>query len=180
MKNMLSHTLLALTLTSSLVPHALADDIRPIDRYIDVHRSLPPLPPISFCRIDPAAQSLDFVLVRRTARFRGVVRITGVVKNLGRANFLSGPRQQSVHLYQDNRIVATRAFQTLGAGATLAVAFERAWDASSPAEGEFPPQYKLVLSYDPDIAIDGNINNDDCNSRNNLLTRSGSAINALF
>lgn len=76
--------------------------------------------------------------------------------------------------------MARREFTSLASGATTTVHFQRAWDASSPAEGEFPPTYKLVISYDPDIFIDGNPKNDDCTQRNNQLVRSGQAINELF
>lgn len=58
--------------------------------------------------------------------------------------------------------------------------FEREWNASSPAEGEFPPTYKLAISYDPDIYIDGTKSNDDVNGRNNRKSRAGTGINALF
>jgi len=136
--------------------------------------------PIPLCAIDLAATSLNFQLLNRTSTYRGQVRITGVLKNVGRLSYLSGARQQSLNLYEDRRLVATVPFVNLAVSGSVTVNFVRNWDASSAAEGEFPPTYKIILSQDPDIYIDGNVNNDDCNTRNNTFTRSGSAINDLL
>lgn len=62
----------------------------------------------------------------------------------------------------------------------VTVMFERPWNISSPAEGEFPPSYMLEIGYDPDIRIDGNPNNDDCRLGNNRLERSGAEVRAPF
>ncbi len=139
--------------------------------------------PASRCE-DPAAQSITFGIVSRTSAFRGQVRITGTVRNLGGA-FDSSPGQQVVQLFEEPlggraRLVATQPFADLPAGGEVRVTFERAWDASSPAEGEFPPNYLLIIAYDPDILSDGNADNDDCQSANNSLERSSSAINEMF
>ena len=58
--------------------------------------------------------------------------------------------------------------------------FTRAWNSSSPAEGEFPPTYTLSIAYDPDIRMDSNPDNDDVNERNNRTEKSGTPINDLF
>lgn len=162
-----------------------ADTIRrPIDprlpfpgRDIDPGRVFRPLPG---CKVDPAAYSLTFQILRKTSRFTGVVRVTGTIKNIGRESFRSRPGQQMVLLYQDNHLVASRPFTDLASQGSLALSFSRNWNSSSPSEGEFPPTYKLVISYDPDIYLDGNSQNDDCNQRNNSKSKSGSLINALF
>lgn len=129
---------------------------------------------------DPATHQIDFQIIRRVTQFRGRIRVTGVVHNVGRATYNSNPRQQSILLYESSRLVAQRQFQNLTPGQEVRVTFVRDWDASSPAEGEFPPTYKLMIGYDPDIAIDGNPRNDDCNLSNNRRQRSGADINALF
>lgn len=135
---------------------------------------------------DPAAKTLDFEIVSRTGDFRGRVRIVGVVKNLGRAAYESGPNQQSVQLWEDvqgaseRQPVASQAFQDLAPNQEVRVSYERDWNASSPAEGEFPPSYILMISYDPDIQMDGNEANDDCRAGNNRKERSGMDINAMF
>jgi hypothetical protein len=151
--------------------------------------ALAPLPtfraPIVRTCIDPAAASIDFSITNRTSLFGGVVRVVGKVKNVGNATFESGRGQQIAQLLEivpggTPRVVASAPFERLAPGAEVPLVFSRAWNASSPAEGEFPPTYRLVLSYDPDIAIDGNTKNDDCRTDNNRLERSGTAINALF
>jgi hypothetical protein len=76
--------------------------------------------------------------------------------------------------------VATKQFVNLAPGATETVAYERAWNSSSPSEGEFPPSYRLLITYDPDIYMDGNPENDDCDLSNNQMDRSGTGINELF
>lgn len=134
---------------------------------------------------DPAAARIDFSIVSRTSQFAGVVRIAGVVRNVGAASYESGPTQQSVLLYEvpiggTAALKANQAFQNLAPGEEVTVTYERNWDSSSSAEGEFPPDYRIILSYDPDIYLDGNPMNDDCNGSNNDLTRSGADINALF
>src|SRR5262245_33899036 len=134
---------------------------------------------------DPAAVSLNFAVSARTTRFAGRVRITGTVKNIGTAPYISGPEQQLVNLYEmvpggPSRLVASRRFQNEAINEEITVSYERAWNSSSPAEGEFPPTYKLIVTYDPDIRLDGNTKNDDCNGANNARERSGGDINAMF
>ncbi|MCM1983705.1 hypothetical protein [Lyngbya confervoides] len=130
--------------------------------------------------IDPAAESIQFQVIRRDSQFRGRVRITGVIKNVGSLAYLSQPSQQGLLLYENNRLVKTSSFQNLAPGATAQISYERDWNSSSPAEGEFPPTYKLLITYDPDIRLDGNPNNDDCRSSNNQAVRSGQGINELL
>ncbi|PSR17114.1 hypothetical protein C8255_14255 [filamentous cyanobacterium CCP3] len=133
---------------------------------------------------DPAVQAIDFTLLSRTSQFAGRVQIVGTVTNLG-GPFTSRAGQQQVQLYETplggrSQLVASQDFQNLAPGETIRVNYQRDWKASSPAEGEFPPSYQVVISYDPDIAIDGNSHNDDSNLQNNRLERSGAGINGLF
>jgi hypothetical protein len=129
---------------------------------------------------DPAAQRIDFRIVSRTSQFAGSVEIVGVVKNLGGGAYESQPNQQMMHLYEDARLVKHQAFHNLAPGQEVTIRYTRSWNSASPAEGEFPPTYKLVIVYDPDITKDGNPKNDDCVWANNTRTRSGTGINALF
>lgn len=134
---------------------------------------------------DPMAADIKFQIVRRDNQFRGRVRISGTVTNNGLKNFQSGRNQQSIILYEivpgaRPREVARRNFINLAAGQSINVSFVRNWNISSPAEGEFPPSYRVCLTYDPDIYIDGNDNNNDCNQRNNCKTENGSQISRLF
>jgi len=139
-----------------------------------------------FCP-DPAAHEIRFEIVNRTSQFNGRVRITGIVKNVGGKAFTSGPNQAKAYLYQlppgattGGTIVAQREFTNLAVDATFSLSYERNWRSSSAAEGEFPPTYRLLISYDPDIYMDNNKDNDDCNQGNNKKDRSGSEINDLF
>ncbi len=136
--------------------------------------------------IDLEATSINFSIIKDDD-FTGTATITGTVTNIGDANFNSSNGQQAIHLYQRNLgapapgdLVGTINFTTLAAGETLTIDYSRPWNSSSPAEGEFPPDYQIVIDYDPDIFIDGNNNNDDENLTNNDLTVSGSEINDLF
>ena len=130
--------------------------------------------------IDPAAHSISFRVLSRTTQFRGRVEIAGVIKNVGSATYQSRSGAQLAYLYEDRRLVASKDFPQLAPGQEIKLTYGRNWDSSSPAEGEFPPTYKLMIVYDPDIAIDGNRQNDDVYSKNNRTERSGTAINALF
>lgn len=139
-----------------------------------------------FCP-DPAAYEIRFEIVNRTSQFNGRVRITGIVKNVGGKAFKSGPHQAKAYLYQlppgattGGTIVAQREFTNLAVDATFSLTYERNWRSSSAAEGEFPPTYRLLITYDPDIYMDNNKDNDDCNQGNNKKDRSGSEINDLF
>lgn len=134
---------------------------------------------------DPAVEKIDFTIISKTSQFVGKIRITGVVKNVGLAPYISGPNQQAVHFYEvpiggTARLVAQKKFQNLNPGQQVIVTYERNWHASSPAEGEFPSSYKVIIVYDPDIRLDSNPKNDDCNINNNQKERSGADINALF
>lgn len=111
--------------------------------------------------------------------------ITGTVKNIGTKDFSSSEGQQFIYLYEKPlggtaTPLLSLPFTNLAAGDSLFVTYTRNWDASSPVEGEFPPDYILSIMYDPDITTDGNENNDDVNNDNNSLTKSGSTINDLF
>jgi hypothetical protein len=129
---------------------------------------------------DPAAQRIDFSLISQESQFQGRVRIVGVVQNIGQGAFESRQGQQEVQLYENSQLIASTPFQNLSPGQEVEVVYERNWDTSSPSEGEFPPTYRLVITYDPDIEMDGNPRNDDTNNSNNTKERSGSDINRLF
>lgn len=164
--------------TQALAEISLRDPraVAPIGR---IDRDRLPRPDLR-CAVDLAAQSIQFQLLSRTARFRGVVKITGTIKNVGRSAFVSGRGQQIVTLWEDRRMVARRDFTNLGVGESVSLSFVRNWDASSPAEGEFPPTYKVVIGYDPDLYIDGNVRNDDCSSSNNQMSRNSAEVNRMF
>jgi len=114
---------------------------------------------------DPAAREIEFVTTE-TATGHDVT-IRGRIQNLGMQEFQSGPGQQAIQLYEDGTLVATQEFEDLLIGDTEVLTFQR-----SVASGtEFLPTYRLLITYDPDIFIDGNPQNDDCNTGNNSLER---------
>ena len=125
---------------------------------------------------NPAVDRIDFNLVSTTSSTAGTVQILGVVENKGGGTFDSGPGQQSVQLYEGDTLVAQQSFEDLAPGAQAAVSYTRSWSTAT----EFPPNYRVLIAYDPDIYIDGNPNNDDCNTVDNTMTRSGSEINSVF
>jgi hypothetical protein len=128
---------------------------------------------------DLAAKEIKFQVIRRTSKFAGRVRITGIVRNVGTKAYISSPGQQNVILYEvdgTKRLVGDKPFQNLRPGQEAKVVFERDWSASN----EFPPKYVMEIGFDLDIFLDGNLNNDDCDPSNNKLERQGEAINALF
>lgn len=147
-----------------------------------INRPLRPIirPPIYSCGIDPAAQRIDFEVLSRTTQFRGRVRVTATVKNVGHLDYVSRSGQQTALLYSDRTLVARRDFVNLAVGQAFTFSYDRNWDSSSPSEGEFPPQYRLIVTYDPDIYLDSNPRNDDCSNANNDRTRSGADINGML
>lgn len=171
--------LTTLTAIISAAQLANAGDLSGIDR---ISRPLRPIvkPPIFSCGIDPAASRIDFEVLSRTTQFRGRVRVTATVKNVGHLDYVSRSGQQTALLYSDRTLVARRDFINLNRGQAFTFSYDRNWDSSSPSEGEFPPQYRLIVTYDPDIYIDGNSGNDDCSNANNDRIRSGADINGLL
>jgi hypothetical protein len=140
---------------------------------------------------DPAAYEIRFRIVRRYSQFKGRIRITGIVKNVGGKAFIAGPNQAKAYLYQlpagvpcanatGGTVVAQRAIINLAPGATIPLSWERDWNSSSPSEGEFPHCYRLLITYDPDIYMDASKDNDDCNQNNNKKDRSGTEINDML
>ncbi|MBF0207449.1 MAG: hypothetical protein HQK53_11225 [Oligoflexia bacterium] len=136
--------------------------------------------PIVRCQLDPAVTKINFSIIRKYSQFRGKVQIAATIQNIGTIGYVSAPNQQSILLYEGDRLVARKKFQNLRPREMVTISYQRDWNASSPNEGEFPPMYKAMIIYDPDILMDNNKLNDDCNARNNQLSRSGMDINRLF
>lgn len=126
--------------------------------------------------VNPRAREIRFELVERTDAFSGRVRITAIFENAGSEDFVSSAGQQRVELYEGGTLVASRRFKRLAAGATISLSYERSWWTST----EFPPSFRARISYDPDIYIDGNDRNDDCESGDNEVERSGYEVNEIF
>lgn len=140
------------------------------------HRVLAKPPALKLRRIDPAAVGLGVRVLKKRTAFDGDILITGTVKNIGTAPFRSRPHQQEIQLWADKRLVARRKFTALAVGASVQVSFRTAWRTTN----EFPPCYRVVIAYDPDIYLDGNRQNDDANQRNNQKELKGHRIHEIF
>lgn len=135
---------------------------------------------------DPGIRELKAEVLGKTTPFAGRIRITAVVENFGRQDYVSNPGQQTLTIMRrpiggTPQVVRTRGFQNLASGARVQTAYEiRNWNSSSPNEGEFPPNFEAWINYDVDINMDGNEQNDDCRAGNNRRTLNGSTINDML
>lgn len=125
---------------------------------------------------NPAVDRIDYSLVNQTSATTGTVQIVGVVENKGSGNYESSQGKQIVQLYEDVELVSQQAFENLAAGATVTVSHTRTWNTNN----EFPPMYRVLIVYDPDIYIDANPNNNDCQTSDNSLERDGAELNDEF
>lgn len=124
---------------------------------------------------NPAVTSFSVEVVSKSGT-TGTIRFTGIVRNLGLQDFQSGVGQQSVQLYANSTLLAQVEFTNLASLAEVTLTHEIAWSSST----EFPPTYQLLIAYDPDIYIDNNPNNDDCNTTDNSAQLTGEQINTTF
>jgi hypothetical protein len=130
--------------------------------------------------IDPAATAINFSVVSCKTAFAGRVKIEGVIKNNGANGFLAAANQAVVILYETipggtTKAVASRVFTSLATQGEIKISFTREWNKAD----EFPPGYKVVIAYDPDIYTDSRNSNDDANTNNNVFQREGSEINKI-
>lgn len=162
----------SLVATVSVAASAMAGPIAPMP-----YRPGTPLPEPGFvpglvmgCPVDPAVTS---VTLTKGAR-RGEVRISYEVVNEGDAAWRSGARQQLVHLVAINNNTGRRftTNQALTASAPAGAVMQR---FTTPTirnafdDFEWGGSVQVAISYDPDIAIDGNRCNDDTNAGNNVV-----------
>jgi hypothetical protein len=126
---------------------------------------------------DPRAKSIEYSLVNRIDANRATIQIKGTIENIGMNNYDSGPGQQGIQLWEDDTMVHSIQFEDLAVGAIEEITYQREWDLGD----EFlPGYYKVLVTYDPDILDDGNLNNDDCRMTNNMAIRRASDINTLL
>ncbi len=100
-----------------------------------------------------------------------VFGVAGVVRNIGSANYVSRPNQQSVRFSGVGAVHSLR-FGNVPRGGSI-----RTGAVFSVPGGEFTPDITATLSFDPDIRMDKNTGNDECNTRNNKAVLSRSVIN---
>lgn len=121
--------------------------------------------------IDPAVTGITFTTVKLSTGDKLVIK--GTVKNIGGKTFESGSNQQVIQLFEirtpTNRVMLKQLpFSRLTPGQELKI--EHTLPALKPGD-EFPPDYQVLIVYDPDIFIDANKNNDDGNLKNNSLSK---------
>lgn len=133
--------------------------------------------------VDLKADAITYTMVSQTSATTGQVRITGHVKNVGTATFSSTLGQQVAYLIERPLGFTTETIRAtanlpavLNSGSEITFSYLKNWDTTI----EFQTDIILRISYDPDILIDGNPNNDDANSANNAMTLAGNNINSLF
>ncbi len=117
---------------------------------------------------DPAVVALDISQSNLAdGRVRIIVDVT--VKNIGGSAFLSNPGQQALYLYRNGTLVANWAWEDLAKGASFTRRFTFTVRRTTAAQTY---SLKAQISYDPDIFLDANPNNDDCKSDDNSKTKS--------
>lgn len=132
--------------------------------------------------IDLEARTIDYELVTTPTSTTGEVRLTGRVTNIENTNFSSDSRQQFIQLSRrplgstTETVLEQNDFTAIAHGDEITLVVVINWDIAN----EFQPEFVLRISYDPDILTDGNTNNDDSNSSNDVFVLSGFDINSLF
>ncbi|MEZ4886444.1 MAG: hypothetical protein R3E32_17035 [Chitinophagales bacterium] len=125
---------------------------------------------------DLKAMPIQFQILSRPTPYTARVRVTATIKNIGGTDYISGSNQQSMQLYIGSTPVKNEGFANLAKGTTRTITYDMTYSTSN----EFPPMIKLFISYDPDIAIDGNPKNDECTYSNNQSSRDSSEIGGML
>lgn len=121
---------------------------------------------------DLVIQGLHIVNMQyNNSRHRYAFGVAGVVRNIGSADYVSRPNQQSVHFSGAGPERSLR-FGNVPRGGSI-----RTGAVFGVPGGEFTPDIIATLSFDPDIRMDKNTRNDECNTRNNRAVLSRSVIN---
>lgn len=112
---------------------------------------------------NPAVVSLD---VTTTPLAGGSVKVTvkAVVKNIGGSAYLSNPGQQALNIYKNGTLLCSQPFEYLAKGASFGKTCEFTVKKLTAAQTF---SIKAIIAYDPDILLDANPNNDDCNNADN-------------
>jgi hypothetical protein len=131
---------------------------------------------------DPAVIRLN--IAKSASAGKGILNITATVKNIGSQDFVSGAGQQSVLIQSYNKAVSgpsayerlkKRGFTRLNKGSSLTVPARHElnlfieWGHRTAHSGECQCERDIIasISLDPDIYMDANTQNDDCNQGNN-------------
>lgn len=153
-------TALAATLVTAAAPVLAGPDL-PMIRINPNVIATPHLKPGVADRIGTIRiQCVDLAVIAQESRSGSTTRIVFGVRNVSGVDYVSGANQQAVVLSSLGRTVQVGSFGNLSAGQA------RTWTVNVPNPFEFPSTYDVRYTTDPDIRIDGNRQNDDCNNRN--------------
>lgn len=131
--------------------------------------------------IDPIAADITFEVAgfdRLAQDFVGTVEVTGYFMNIGTSDFRGGANAQRLVLEEaypggEWDQVAVRWFTDFNTEDTITISYNRVWDLSSPAEGEFAPDYRIRVVYEDFVLQNDTETNKDINLANNELVESG-------
>jgi len=134
-------------------------------------------PPVHCAGTNPRATEIQYSLLSTTSESSGTVRIVGVVTNWGISPFESAEGQQTVLLYEGDKLVARQDFVDIPVDGTVEAVYEREWD---PADESRPEVYMVIVVYYPEVFTDGSPSNDDCEMNDNWFVRNTAGLDALF
>ena len=146
-----------------------------------IQKPLPgPLRPLA-CIVDPAIGAVTLT----KGKAPGSVQVSVEVRNLGSSAWQSGANQQNVNVSVRNgntgnvvsrsQALPGRAAANSRMGMLTTPMIANAFDTF-----EFGGSVEASISYDPDIAIDGNSCNDDRNAANNRKSISFAQVQAFL
>lgn len=173
--------LFSLALAGDTVINRRMENLRPDLRH-RIHRPIP----IICNGPDPAVTALQVNegVTTRNGRRVGILSITSTLKNIGTKDYTSRRGQQSFSIQVKDpsisgprsiHIVKSKDFPVLRKGASITlrgtyeIPYFIEWGHRTPRYGECRASLIIygTISYDPDIFMDANPHNDDCNLKNN-------------
>jgi len=131
---------------------------------------------------DPALYNIHIRPHGRSADGKHRFLVYAIIKNVGRATYISRRNQQNVVLKFGSRTLKTSPWISRSYGVNMApgqaatgeIYLFNSWN---PRPGEFAVSFSARLNYGPDIRRDGNPQNDDCRNSNNSKTLSVREVN---
>jgi hypothetical protein len=135
--------------------------------------------PALACRPD---LTITRIVLTRSGPTRNIISVSVEVKNIGRDNFVSDPRQAGVSAVLTNGSTSGVTNLDLGSLAQVNAGSARILNAvtsSMPFDTfEFGGEVRASINYDPDITMDGQPCNDDAVYANNAFAISNDAVRA--
>ncbi|MFP4003695.1 MAG: CARDB domain-containing protein [Alphaproteobacteria bacterium] len=126
--------------------------------------------------INPAIVELQVGIINKSGQYAGTIQLKAVLKNIGNADYVSRPNQQSVQFHHGGKLIENVRFGNLAEGQVKILKARLPWNATS----EFQDTLSARIVYDPDIRNDGNPRNDDCRMGDNRKTVTPAKVNSLF